>query len=142
MPNSYPLPKFSFRVTVSGEEMYCTEVSGIEAAVEPIEWRHGAMLTATKLKMPGLVAYTNLTIKQGTVARDTALFQWFTANRFGTTERRDMTVSLLNEERDEVMTWSFADCFVVKYTASELNATGNEAAIKTAEIAYNSFTVE
>jgi phage tail-like protein len=130
-----PLLKFSFLVEWGGERVGFTEVTGLESSTEPIEYREGASPVASKQKMPGMLSYANIVMKRGTIAPDADFYQWFNSHQFNATERRDLTIKLLNDALEPVMTWRAMNCFVVKYTPSELKADANEVAIETIEVA-------
>ena len=42
MATTYPMPKFSFKVSFGDTEFNCTEVSGLDFENEKIEYRDGA----------------------------------------------------------------------------------------------------
>lgn len=130
-----PLLKFSFLVEWGGERVGFTEVTGLESSTEVIEYREGASPVASKQKMPGMLAYGNITLKRGVIGADSDFYLWFNSHQFNATERRDLTIKLLNEALEPVMTWRALNCFVVKYMPSELKADANEVAIETVEIA-------
>ncbi|MCP9234661.1 phage tail protein [Lewinella sp. JB7] len=130
-----PLLKFSFLLEWGGERVGFTEVTGLESSTEVIEYREGASPVASKQKMPGMLTYNNITLKRGTIAPDADFYQWFNSHQFNATERRDLTIKLLNDELEPVMTWRALNCFVVKYTPSEMKADANEVAIETIEVA-------
>lgn len=130
-----PLLKFSYLVEWGGERVGFTEVTGIESSTEPIEYREGSSPVASKLKMPGMITYSNITLKRGTFAQDSEFHRWFATHQFNSTERRDLTIKLLNDALEPVMTWRAMNCFVVKYTASELKADTNEVAVEAIEVA-------
>lgn len=130
-----PLLKFSFLVEWGGERVGFTEVTGLESSTEVIEYREGASPVASKQKMPGMLTYGNITMKRGTIAPDSDFYNWFNSHQFNATERRDLTIKLLNESLEPVMTWRALNCFVVKYTPSELKADANEVAVETIEVA-------
>jgi phage tail-like protein len=136
-----PLLKFSFLVEWGGERVGFTEVTGIESSTEVIEYREGASPVAAKQKMPGMLTNSNLTLKRGTFAADSEFHQWFATHQFNATERRDLTIKLLNEVLEPVMTWRAMNCFVVKYTASELKADANEVAVETIEVATEAISL-
>ncbi len=48
----YPLPKFHFEVDWGGTRIGFTEVSGLEAETEVIEYREGSNKTYNKTKQP------------------------------------------------------------------------------------------
>ena len=61
------------------------------------------------------------------------LYEWYNTIKAGTVARRPVTISLLNEEHEPVMTWKIKDAWPVKVEGPGLNATGNEIAIETLE---------
>ncbi len=130
-----PLLKFSFLLEWGGERVGFTEVTGLESSTEVIEYREGASPVASKQKMPGMLSYANIVLKRGTIAPDADFYLWFNSHQFNATERRDLTIKLLNDALEPVMTWRAMNCFVVKYTPSELKADANEVAIETIEVA-------
>lgn len=130
-----PLLKFSFLVEWGGQRVGFTEVTGLEIGTEVIEYRTGDSPVAAKRKFPGMLTYGNITLSRGVLARDSDFYRWFSTHQFNATERRDLTISLLNEAREPVMVWRAANCFVVKYTPSELKSDANEVAIEKIEIA-------
>ncbi len=137
----YPLPKFSFLVEWGAARLGFTEVTGLERTVEPIEYREGSSRSFTKLKMPGMETLSNVTLKRGTFQGDTDFYDWFNTVQMNTAERRDVIIKLLNEELEPTMVWRLANCFAVKYQASELKADGNEVAIETLEIAHEGLSM-
>lgn len=89
----YPLPKFHFNVEWGGSKIGFTEVSGLDITTEIIEYRDGASLEYSKVKMPGQRKFSNITLKRGTFARDNQFFAWFNTVALNTIERRDLTIS-------------------------------------------------
>ncbi len=53
----------------------------------------------------------------------------------------DLTVKLLNEEHEPLVTWNVVHAYPVKWKVSDLNAEENKIAIETIELAYNYFTL-
>ena len=64
---AYPLTKMNFLVTVSGVDGTAafSEVSGVEATVDVIEFRQGNSTSLAPVKIPGLVKHGNVTLKFG-----------------------------------------------------------------------------
>lgn len=139
---NYPLPKFHFRVEWGGSRIGFTEVTGLDRSLEVIEYRDGASLEYSKIKMPGLEKYSNITLKRGTFADDNEYFDWLNTVQMNTIERRDVIISLLNENHEPVMVWKVKNAFPVKVQSSDLKADGNEVAIETLEIAHEGLTIE
>lgn len=138
----YPLPKFHFQVDWGGTRIGFTEVSGLEVETEVIEYREGASPEYHKLKMPGMQKYGNITMKRGIFAGDNEFYAWWNTVALNTIERRDLTISLLNESHEPVVVWKVKNTWVTKVTSTDLKADGNETAIETVEIAHEGLTMQ
>jgi len=141
MANIYPMPKFHFRVEGGGERLGFTEVTGLDMQVEAIEYREGSSLEYSKLKMPGMHKFSNITLKRGSVAGDSDFYKWINTINLTLVERRDIIISLLNETHSPVLTWKAKNTFPVKLQASDLKADGNEVAIESLELAHEGLSL-
>ena len=141
--NNYPLTGFHFTVKWSDddENVSFSEVSGLSVSTTPIEYREGANKEYTTFKMPGLKKYDNVTLKRGAMATDNGFYDWFNTISNNTVERRDITISLLNEAHEPVVTWSLKNAFPIKSDGGSLNASDGKVLIESVELAYESFTV-
>ena len=133
---SYPLPKFHFQVQWGGERIGFTEVTGLDIQVEAIEYREGSSPEYSKIKMPGMHKFSNITLKRGTMAGDSDFYKWLNTIALNTAERRDIIISLLNETHAPVMTWKAKNAFPIKVQARDLKSDGNEVAVETIELAH------
>ena len=138
----YPLPKFHFLVDWAGSKMGFTEVTGLTIETELIEYREGNSPEYSKIKMPGLRKFGNITLKRGTFSGDNEFFDWFNTVNLNEIERRDLTISLLNEEHEPVVTWKVKSAWPVKVQSPDLKSDANEAAIETIEIAHEGIVIQ
>jgi phage tail-like protein len=137
----YPLPKFHFLVQWGGTRVGFTEVTGLDMQAEAIEYREGSSPEFSKIKMPGMRKFSNITLKRGTAKKDLDFYNWIGTISMNTVERRDVTISLLDEAHNPVMTWKAKQAFPVKLQASDLKADGNEVAIETLELAHEGLSL-
>lgn len=137
----YPLPKFHFQVDWGGARIGFTEVTGLGVETEVIEYRDGANPGYSKQKIPGMQKYGNVTLKRGVFASDNDYYNWFNTVSLNTIERRDVTVSLLNEAHEPVMVWKIKNAWPAKITSTELKSDGNEIAIETLELAHDGLAI-
>lgn len=143
MPNTdFPIPKFHFSVEWGGTKIAFTEVSGLNKEMDIIEHRVGSSPEFFKKKMPGLQKLSNISLKRGVFAGDNEFYQWYNTVAMNTVERRNITISLLNENHTPVVVWKVKDCFIISLKCSDMKADANEAAIDTVEIANHGFTME
>ena len=138
----YPLPKFHFQCEWGGARLGFSEVSGLDVETEIIEYRDGIMPEYSKIKMPGMQKYSNITLKRGTFQGDNEFYQWWNTAQLNTIERRDLVISLLNENHEPVVTWKVKKAWPVKVQSTDLKADGNEVAIESMEIAHEGMTIE
>lgn len=138
----YPLPKFHFQVQWGGTRIGFTEVTGLEVTTEKIEYRDGASKEYHKIRMPGMQTFGDLTLKRGIFATDNEFYDWWNTVALNKIERRDITISLLNESHDPVVTWKVKNAWPSKVTSTDLNASGNETAIETMVLAHEGLTME
>jgi phage tail-like protein len=142
MPQQYPLPVFHFTVQWGGTRIGFSEVSGLTQENQAIEYRDGSFPEYSSIKMPGLRKFSNVTLKRGIVKADNDFFKWLSTIKLNQVERRDVVVSLLNENHEPVMTWKVHNAFPVKVEGPGLKASGNEVAIESIEIAHEGLELQ
>jgi phage tail-like protein len=76
------------------------------------------------------------------MANDNGFFQWMNAIQSGQAERRNVTISLLNERHEPVRVWKLQNAWPCKVQAGDLRATANEVAIETIELVHEGLTIE
>ena len=137
-----PYLNFNFTVDIGvGDELGFSEVEGLSGEIEVIEYREGADRVNTARKLPGLAKYPNVMLKRGITGR-TDLFEWWKSVRDGQVQRRNVTITLLDEQRQPVLRWLLRNAFPVKIEGPELNASGNEVAIETLELAHEGLEID
>ncbi|MEM0995517.1 MAG: phage tail protein [Bacteroidota bacterium] len=138
----YPLPVFHFQVDWGGTRIGFTEASGMSLETQIIEYREGSMKEYNVTKMPGMQQFGNITLKRGQFAGDNEFYDWWNTVKLNTIERRDITVSLLNENHEPVITWKVKNAWPVKIDGPTMNSTGNETSIESMELAHEGLTVQ
>jgi phage tail-like protein len=129
-----PYAQFNFLLEIEGTTAAgFTEVSGITAESDIIEYREGSD-PARMRKLPALYKFGNITLKRG-YTQNRELWEWRKTTLDGVTERKQGAIILLDEAREPRLRWEFAEGWISKYEGPALNATANEAAIESIEIA-------
>ncbi|MEW6428999.1 MAG: phage tail protein [Thermodesulfobacteriota bacterium] len=142
MAAQYPLPAFHFTVEWGGARIGFSEVSGLTQENQAIEYRDGSFPEYSAIKMPGLRKFSNITLKRGIVRSDNDFFKWLATVKLNQVERRDLVISLLNEEHAPVMVWKVHNAFPVKVEGPALKATANEVAIESIEVAHEGLELQ
>jgi len=142
MAISYPVSVFHFQVEWGGTRIGFTEVSGLTVELQTIDYREGNALEYQVTKMPGIPQYSNITLKRGVFRSDNEFFQWLNTVKLNNIERRDLTISLLDEEHNPIVVWKIKEAFPCKVEGPSLNSTGNEVAMESIELCHEGLTVE
>jgi len=142
----YPMTTLHFAVSWGDSQNTSnfSEVSGLTMESEIVEYRGGADVQLSTRKQPGLKKFSNVTMKRGIAPAEAGngLFEWYNTIIAGNVARRPVTVSLLNETRDPVMTWKIKEAWPVKLEGPGLKSTGTDVAIESVEFACEGIEIE
>jgi len=130
-----PLRNCRYRVEIDGlpETRPCC-VSGIEAAIECIEYREGADPLQVR-QLGGIPKYGPLILRYGlTQSKD--LYEWFNSGVQGKVDPRNITITGLDMEGNDIAAWKLINAWPAKYQAPSFEGKGNEVAQETFEIVY------
>lgn len=145
MAIQYPPVSFHFKVEFTGissqeSDIQFQSVAGLSVDIETEEFAEGGE-NRFKHKFPVRTKFPNLVLKRGMVT-DSKLIDWCRDAIEGFLfQPIDLTVKLLNEEHEPLVTWNVVNAYPVKWNVSDLNAEENKIAIETIELAYNYFTL-
>src|SRR5436190_2057316 len=139
---NYPIPKFHFRVEWGGTNIGFSEVSGMNIENKVIEYRDGISPEFSKIKMPGMREYSNISLKRGTFKGDNEFYKWLNTISLNTVDRRDLTISLLNEKHEPVVVWKVHNAFPIKVQSTDLKADGSDVAIEQLDLAHEGLSIE
>jgi phage tail-like protein len=140
-----PYGQFNFLIEIDGvTKAGFSEVSGLTTDTNVMEYRDGSDNNHgvnTTRKLPGLIKYNNIVLKRGWT-QDASLWTWRQSVLQGSTKRQSGSISLLDEGRNKVLSWSFHDGWPVKWEGPALNAKTSEVAIETLEIAHEGLVLD
>lgn len=110
------------------------ECTGLDTSTDVVEYREGNE-ARTPRKLPGLVKYSNITLRWGTTS-DSELLDWRQTVANGQIERKNGSIVMLDDTGAEVWRCNFREAWPLRWTGPSFNATTNEVAIETLEIAH------
>jgi phage tail-like protein len=153
--SDYPLTKMNFLVTVNniaGTAAF-SEVTGVEATVDVIEFRQGNSASLAPVKIPGLVKHGNVTLKMGYIINSPfkTWIQECVSETRGQIPRQNVTIELIDINPGapaQLVTaatgtrqWTLTNAWVTKYSAPDLDAKTSDVAIESVEIAYEELVI-
>jgi phage tail-like protein len=130
-----PYGQFNFIVKlgeIGGEDQIVggfSDFSGAGNEVKFAEYRNGNDKDNHVRKIANLNTVNDVTLKRGLIG-DMRLFDWLKATREGNHEPRTITVTLLDEARNEVFQWVLRQAQPKKLTITPLNAKSNDSAVE------------
>jgi phage tail-like protein len=137
----WPLPKFYFSVTGMPGNPVFQEVTGLETETQVIEYRAGDSGIFAPIKMPGLARVGNVTMKKGIFVSDPLLWTWFDSISMNTITRSNIVVNLLDQTGAAQYRWQLNNAFPTKLTGTDLKSDGNEVAVESIEVAFETMTI-
>lgn len=136
----YPYKKYNYKVLIDGEEEAgFSEVSAPDITSDPVEYREGNMAGKTPGKQPGILKYSNVTLKRGTT-ESRVFVDWMKEIQNGKAPRRTVVITLMDDEMKEVASWQLEKAWPTRYSAPDFNATSNEVAIESLELVCEGIT--
>jgi phage tail-like protein len=100
-----------------------SDASGLGLDISYSEYRNGNEKFNTVRKVPNTHKVDDVTLKRGLVG-STDLFDWIKTVRDGTADPRSVTITMLDEARNPVVTFTLRNAQPKKYTGPTLAAKG------------------
>ncbi len=145
MAEFYPPVSFHYQVFFYGIEGKTIDtrfqsVSGLTAEIKTETYKEGGENRFEHI-LPVRADYTNIVLKRG-LATDSALIRWFTdAFESMQVEPISLSISLLNEQHEPLVSWNVVHAWPKKWSVSDFNAEQSEIAIETLELHYRTFSI-
>lgn len=137
-----PFRSFNFHVFIEGVAVAAfSECSGLTAEGDAVDYREGTEPTNNVRKLVGLRKFTNIMLKRG-YTKDKLLWDWYASVANGEPSRKNLTITLKNEHRDDVIRWHAVQVWINKIEGPSMKAAGNEVALESVELVHEGITIE
>lgn len=110
------------------------ECTGLSFTTDPVEYREGTDVPLHVRKLTGLRKFGNVTLKRG-FTQSHVLWSWYKNVLNGVEDRRNGAIVLQDEQHNSVLRWNFQNAWITKWEGPGMNATSNDVAIETIELA-------
>lgn len=141
-PRVDPFRNFNFRLEIDNLPVAAfSEAGGLTSDGDVVDYRTGVDIPLTPRKLPGQRRYGPVTLKRG-VVQDSSLWDWYRAISNGDKDRRNGSVILMDEARNDVLRWNFENAWPNKIEGPALNALGNDVAVESVELIVEDITLE
>jgi phage tail-like protein len=144
MARDVPYGSFNFLVKFDGDEAFggFSDVSGLSTDMVMSEYRAGNEPENHVRKIPGLHKVGDFTLKRG-IINSATLWQWISDTRTnGVEAKKQVSITLLNEARSPIQTWTLRGVTLMKYTGPTLAAkTGTDVAMEELVLSAEGFEI-
>ena len=140
----WPLPAFHFLVTLGTTDALkgaFSEVTGLNSETQVIEYRHGNSQIYSTIKMPGITKVGNVTLKRGIFIKDNTFWNWYGSIQQNIIKRVNVVIALIDEKNATTMQWTLNNAWPTKITGADLKSDGNEVAVHTIELAFETLAI-
>jgi phage tail-like protein len=100
-----------------------SDASGLGVDISYSEYRNGNEKFNTVRKVPNTHKLDDVTLKRGLIG-STDLFEWIKTVRDGTADPRNISITMMDEARNPVVTFTLRNAQPKKYTGPTLAAKG------------------
>ena len=136
-----PYRGFNFRVEIDNITVGAfSDVSGRSSDGDIVEFCDAARQLHIR-KLTGLRKFSNITLKRG-YTDNRELWNWRNNIVDSIPDRRDGTIVLMDEERNDVLRWEFEGGWIHKIDGPTFNTKGNDVAIESVELVVESLILK
>lgn len=137
-----PFRTFNFEIQIDGINAGgFSECSGLTADGDAVDYREGTDVPLNVRKLVGMRKFVPIVLKRG-YTKDLQFWDWHVSIANGKPDRRNVTITLRNEQRQAVMRWHAENAWINKIEGPSFKAAGNEIAIESLELIHEGLTAE
>jgi phage tail-like protein len=130
---------FELKLTAKAAPIaYFSEISGLAAEIETMTYNEGGRNDSVH-KLPTRMKHPNLVLKRGvTTVKD--LQEWALDSFMGP-DRKEITLTMYNQQLEKLRTWSFKNAYPVKWTGPTFNVGQAAVATEVLEIVHDGIQI-
>ena len=141
MPGIRTINRYHFKVEWGGNSLNFIEVSGLEINIDVTTTRNGSSPENSEMKIPGITRYSDITLKRNIIQGDHQFYEWIKTNNFGVVEKRDISIHLLDQKHQPILTWKVRNAFPSKYIGPTLLANDSSLATESLILSHDGLSI-
>ena len=133
-----PYGQYNFKLQIQGvTEGHFYSCTGMGVRINAMSYREAGVNQVVR-RIPGRVEYSDITLRYG-LTKSLELWTWFQTALKGAVERRNVSILMLEPDgAAEAMRWDLVNAWLADWRAAPLEAMGNEVAIESLTLVYES----
>lgn len=132
--SDYPITAFRYTAKIGDDDVAFSEISGLNIGYETTEYKEATKDGIRTLQVVGQRDVPTVTMKRGIFEKSLQLYDWLNSMHTDDFERKDIVISMLNNNNEAVITWTITNAFPVKFEGPSLDATSNDVSFQSLEV--------
>ena len=132
--SDYPITAFRYTAKIGDDDVAFSEISGLNIGYETTEYKEATSDGIRTLQVVGQRDVPTVTMKRGIFEKSLQLHDWLNSMHTDDFERKDIVISMLNNNNEAVITWTITNAFPVKFEGPSLDATSNDVSFQSLEV--------
>ena len=130
----YPITAFRYTAKIGDDDIAFSEINGLNISYESTEYKEATTEGVRTLQVVGQIDVPTVTMKRGIFENSLELYDWLNSMHTDDFERKDIVISMLDNNNDAVMTWTITNAFPTKFEGPSLDATSNDISFQSLEV--------
>ena len=139
--SEYPISAFRYKATIGGDDIAFSEISGLNVGYESTEYKEATAEGVRTILVAGQRDVPTVTLKRGLFEKSLQLYDWLNGLNTDDFEKKDVVISMLNNNNEAVMTWTITNAFPTKFEGPSLDAKSNDVTFQSLEIKGNLLSI-
>ena len=139
---TYPLSVFRYMAIIGTKEIFFSEISGLNMEYETTEYKEAGTTGVQTFQIIGQRNTPTITLKRGLFKNGLELYSWFNEVDTKDFKKRLVVISLLDNNKEAIMTWTINNAFPTKFEGPSLDAKSNDVAFQSIDLKGDSIQVK
>jgi phage tail-like protein len=132
--SEYPITAFRYSAKIGDDDIAFSEISGLNISYETTEYKEATTDGIRTLQVVGQRDVPTVTMKRGIFENSLQLYDWLNSMHTDDFERKDIVISMLDNNNAAVITWTITNAFPMSFEGPSLDATSNEVTFQTLKV--------
>jgi len=137
----YPITAFRYSAKIGEDEIAFSEISGLNIGYESTEYKEATATGVRTIQVVGQRDVPTVTMKRGIFEKSLGLYDWLNSMHTDAFEKKDIVISMLNNNNNAVMTWTILNAFPTKFEGPSLDAKSNDVSFQSLEVKGDSLVI-
>ena len=132
--SEYPITAFRYTAKIGDDDIAFSEIAGLNIGYESTEYKEATTTGVRTLQVVGQRDVPTVTMKRGIFENSLDLYDWLNSMHTDDFTKKDIIISMLNNNNEAVITWKITNAFPTKFEGPSLDAKSNDVSFQSLEV--------